>query len=68
MPASPTVADVSPKLEAARRAAYPELAVNRELAVKKKGFSPVLLILLIGLVAFALFFLVGYFAGHLFFH
>ncbi len=68
IPASPTVADVSRKLEAARRAAHPELAVNRELAVKKKGFSPVLLILLIGLVAFALFFLVGYFAGQLFFH
>ncbi len=59
---SPTIADVSHKLQAARQAAHPELVV------KKKGLSPVLLILMIGLVAFALFFIVGYFAGQLFFH
>lgn len=68
IPSSPTVADVSRKLEAARLAAHPELALDPELALKKKGPSPALLILLIGLIAFALFFIVGYFAGQVFFH
>lgn len=68
IPASPTAADISLKLQAARQAAYPEQPAYPELAVKKKNFSPVLLILVIGLLAFALFFLVGYFAGQLFFH
>ena len=60
-PASPTVADVSLKLAAARQAAYPEPAAAR------KGLSPALTILLIGLIVFALLFIVGYFAGHFFF-
>ena len=68
IPASPTVADVSRKLEAARLAAHPELVKNSELTVQKRGLSPALIILLIGLVAFALFFIVGYFAGQVFFH
>jgi serine/threonine protein kinase len=60
-PASPTVADVSLKLAAARQAAYPE----HEAA--KKGHSSVLPILLIGLTVFVLLFIVGYFAGHFLF-
>lgn len=68
IPASRTVADVSRKLEAARLAAHPELVQNPELVIQKKGLSPVLIILLVGLVAFALFFIVGYFAGQVFFH
>ena len=68
IPASPTVADVPRTLEAARLAAHPELAKNPELVVQRKGLSPALVILLIGLVAFALFFIVGYFAGQVFFH
>jgi hypothetical protein len=68
MPASPTIAHVSHRLEAARLAAHPELVKNPELVIQKKGLSPVLIILLVGLVAFALFFIVGYFAGQLFFH
>ncbi|HZU65706.1 MAG TPA: protein kinase [Ktedonobacteraceae bacterium] len=60
--ASPTVADFSHNPQLAHQAAYPELVV------KKKGASPALLILVMGLVAFALFFLVGYFAGQFFFH
>ncbi|HEX6479369.1 MAG TPA: protein kinase [Ktedonobacteraceae bacterium] len=66
--ASPTIADVSRKLEAARLAAHPELVKNPELVIQKKGLSPALIILLLGLVAFALFFIVGYFAGQVFFH
>jgi hypothetical protein len=62
------MADVSRKLEAARLAAHPELVQNPELVIQKKGLSPVLIILLVGLVAFALFFIVGYFAGQVFFH
>lgn len=61
-PASPTVADVSLKLAAARQAAYPMPEVQR------KRSSPALTILLIGLVVFALLFVVGYFAGQFFFH
>jgi hypothetical protein len=57
-PASPTVADVPLKLAAARQAAYPEH--------EKKGHSSLLPILLIGLIMFALLFIVGYFAGQLF--
>ena len=60
-PASPTVADVSVKLAAARQAAYPEPVVQR------KRSSSALTILLIGLVVFALLFVVGYFAGQFFF-
>ncbi|HLH63740.1 MAG TPA: protein kinase [Ktedonobacteraceae bacterium] len=60
--ASQTVADFSHKPQAMNQGPYPELVV------KKKGVSPALLILVIGLVAFALFFLVGYFAGQFFFH
>lgn len=61
-PTSPTVADVSVKLAAARQAAYPEPVVQR------KRSSSALTILLIGLVVFALLFVVGYFAGQFFFH
>lgn len=55
-PASPTVADVSLQLAAARQAAYPEAA---------KGGSSAFTILLIGLLVFVLLFIVGYFAGQL---
>jgi serine/threonine protein kinase len=58
-PTSPTVADMSPKLAAARQAAYPEPEVE------KNGHSSLLPILLIGLIVFALLFVVGYFAGQL---
>lgn len=61
-PASPTVANVSPRLAAARRAAYPASVVQR------KGLSPTLMILLIGLIAFALLFIVGYVAGQFIIH
>jgi O-antigen/teichoic acid export membrane protein len=56
-PASPTVADLSLKLAAARQAAYPEFGGE------KKGNSALLPILLIGLIVFALLFIIGYFAG-----
>jgi serine/threonine protein kinase len=55
-----TVADVSVKLAAARRAAYPEPDTEARR-------TPFLLILLLGLLIFVLFFVVGYFAGHLLF-
>ena len=57
-----TVADVPFKLAAARQAAYQGLETQTRR-------SPILLLLLLGLVVFALFFVVGYFTGHLlFFH
>jgi serine/threonine protein kinase len=57
-PASPTVADVSLKLAAARQAAYPE-------PVPPQQSRPSLLpILAIGLVVFVLLFIIGFFAGH----
>ncbi len=56
-----TVAGVSVKLAAARRAAYPELDTMQPQR------TPVLWLLLLGLLMFALFFVVGYFAGHLLF-
>ena len=56
-----TVAGVSVKLAAARRAAYPELDTTGPQR------TPVLWLLLLGLLMFALFFVVGYFAGHLLF-
>jgi serine/threonine protein kinase len=57
-----TVADIPFKVAAARQAAYQQL----ESQTRR---SPVLLFLLLGLVVFALFFVVGYFTGHfLFFH
>ena len=57
-PASPTVADVSLKLAAARQAAYPEPAPQQQ---SRQSLLP---ILLIGLVVFVLLFIIGYFAGH----
>jgi serine/threonine protein kinase len=57
-----TVAEVPFKLAAARQAAYQQLEAQTRR-------SPILLFLLLGLVVFALFFVVGYFTGHfLFFH
>lgn len=57
-----TVADVPFKLVAARQAAYQGLETQTRR-------SPILLLLLLGLVVFVLFFVVGYFTGHLlFFH
>lgn len=61
-PASPTVADVSPRLVAARQAAYPAPGVQR------KGLSPTLMILLIGLITFILLFIIGYLAGQFIVH
>ncbi|HYB01568.1 MAG TPA: protein kinase [Ktedonobacteraceae bacterium] len=58
-PASPTVADVSLKLAAARQAAYPEPEPQRQ---SSPSFIP---ILLIGLVVFILLFILGYFLGHI---
>ena len=57
-PASPTVADVSLKLVAARQAAYPEPVPQQQ------SHQSLLPILLIGLVVFVLLFIIGYFAGH----
>ncbi len=59
-PVSPTVADVSLKLAAARQAAYPEPGAEIE------GHASLLPILLIGLIVFALLFIIGYFAGQFF--
>jgi hypothetical protein len=56
-PSAPTIADASLKLAAARRAAYPEPLVPNQ------GHSLLLMILLIGLIAFAALFVVGYFVG-----
>jgi len=57
-PASPTVADVSLKLAAARQAAYPESVSQQQ---SRQSLLP---ILVIGLVVFVLLFIIGYFAGH----
>jgi serine/threonine protein kinase len=57
-PASPTVADVSLKLAAARQAAYPEPVPQQQ---SRQSLLP---ILVIGLVVFVLLFIIGYFAGH----
>jgi serine/threonine protein kinase len=59
-PSSPTVADVPLKLAAARQAAYPESEAEKD------GRSSLLPILLIGLIVFALLFIIGYFAGQFF--
>ncbi len=61
-PVAPTVADVSLNLVAARQAAYPESGAQG------RRRSPALSILLIGLIVFALLFIIGYFAGQIFFH
>ncbi len=61
-PASPTVADVSLKLAAARQAAYPE---PESLQQSRQSLFP---ILVIGLVVFVLLFFIGYFAGHFLIH
>jgi len=58
-PAAPTMADIPFNLAAARQAAYGE-------PVSRSRRSRILMLLLICLIAFALFFIVGYFAGHLF--
>jgi len=63
-PASPTAADVSLKLAAARQAAYPGQAAYPEPVTEQRGGSSFLPILLIGLVVFVLLFIIGYFAGH----
>ena len=60
-PVSPTVADVSLKLAAARQAAYPDPVTEQ------RGGSSFLPVLLIGLVVFVLLFIIGYFAGHFLF-
>lgn len=57
-PASPTVADVPLKLITARQAAYPQ---RREPT--RKNSPSIALILLLGLLAFVILFLVGYFVG-----
>jgi eukaryotic-like serine/threonine-protein kinase len=56
-PSSPTVADASVKLAAARQAAYPDHATQNQ------GRSTLLMILLICLIVFVALFLVGFFAG-----
>jgi hypothetical protein len=58
-PAAPTVADIPFNLAAARQAAYGE-------PVSRSRRSRILMLLLMCLIAFALFFVVGYFAGHWF--
>jgi len=56
-PSAPTIADAAFKLAAARRAAYPEPPAQN------RGSSLWLTILLIGLIAFAALFVVGYLIG-----
>ena len=58
-PFAPTVADPALKFDAARRAAYPE---PKPL---DRGRSLLIMILLMGLVAFAALFIIGYFIGQL---
>ncbi len=58
-PFAPTIADPALKLDAARHAAYPEAQPLNQ------GRSLLIMILLIGLVAFALLFIIGYFIGQL---
>jgi len=59
-PSAPTVADVSLKLAAARRAAYGEPEPS---TARQRPSLP--LLLLLGLLMFALFFTIGVFLGHL---
>jgi len=61
-PSAPTLADASLKLSAARRAAYPEPKAQSQ------NRSPLLMILLIGLIAFAALFVVGYVIGQFLIH
>jgi len=61
-PASPTVADVSLKLAAARQAAYHEPEPQQQ---SRQSLFP---ILVIGLLVFVLLFFIGYFAGHFLIH
>lgn len=56
---APTIADSALKFDPARRAVYPE---SKPL---NQGRSLLIMILLIGLVAFALLFIIGYFIGQL---
>jgi hypothetical protein len=58
-PFAPTVADPALKLSPPPRAAYPEPKPLNQ------GRSLVIMILLIGLVAFAALFVIGYFIGQL---
>ena len=58
-PFAPTIADQALKFDAARRAAYPEAKPLNQ------GRSLLIMILLIGLVAFAALFIIGYFIGQL---
>jgi serine/threonine protein kinase len=64
---SQTVSDSSLRTAAptARRMTYPDIEPPPRLP---KRYSPLLLLLIIGLVVFALFFIVGYFAGVFFVH
>jgi hypothetical protein len=57
-PAAPTIADIPMNLAAARQAVYGE-------PVSRSRRSRILLLLLMCLIAFGLFFVIGYFAGHL---
>lgn len=61
-PSAPTIADASLKLAAARRAAYPQPKAQSQ------SRSPLLMILLIGLIAFAALFIVGYIIGQFLIH
>jgi len=61
-PSAPTIADASLKLAAARRAAYPQPKAQSQ------NRSPLLMILLIGLIAFAALFVVGYVIGQFLIH
>jgi hypothetical protein len=62
-PSSPTIADRSLKLAAARQTSYPERPAQTQ------GRSTLLLILLICLIVFVVLFIIGYFAGqHLILH
>ena len=60
-PSAPTIAGPSFKLAGQPRATYPE-------PTARSGRSTLLMILLIGLLAFALLFVVGYFAGQYLIH
>jgi hypothetical protein len=62
--AAPNMADVSMKLAAARQAAYPQMSLEDQ--PPKRINLPVLLVF--GLILFALFFTVGYFIAHMVIH
>lgn len=64
--AVPTMADLPLELVAAQEVAYPDAEAPPSSA-QRSALLVLLVLVLMGLLAFAIFFIVGYWAGHLFF-